>query len=98
MKSNSSARLVFPFGEQEDSLLFEFDPETGLMRGTSGMRYRGQEPTKAPFRGEGADWRTVHGIRLAHENVGTWEDWGEPYIIFDLDGAEYNVDVSAELP
>jgi hypothetical protein len=96
---DTSARLVFPFGEQEeDSLRVEFDPETGLMTNTYGMRYRDQEETKAPFRGEGADWTTMHGIQVPNENVGTWEDWDEPYIIFDLDGAEYNVDVSEKIP
>ena len=95
----TSARLVFPFLEQEeDSLRVEFDLETGLMTNTYGMRYRDQEETKAPFRGEALDWATVHGIQVPHENVGTWEDWEEPYIILDLDGVEYNVDVSEKIP
>jgi hypothetical protein len=88
---NTSARLVFPFGkQQEDSLLVDLIAETGLMTNTYGMRYRDQEEAKAPFRGEGADWNMVHGIQVPNENVGTWEDWAEPYIILDLDGVEYN--------
>jgi hypothetical protein len=30
--------------------------------------------------------------------VGTWEDWEEHYVILDLEGAEYNVDVSEKIP
>ena len=95
---DTSARLIIPFGEQEeDSLLFEFDPETGLMSSVSGMRYRDQEDTKTPWRGEYSDWRTVHGVKVPHRLVGTWEDWEEPYVILDLEGAAYNVDVSDNL-
>jgi hypothetical protein len=96
---DTSARLIFPFGErEEDSLRFEFDPETGLMTRMSGMRYRDQEETKTPWRGEYSDWRTVHGIKVPHRLVGTWEDQEEPYIILDLEGAEYNIDISEEIP
>ena len=96
---DTSARLIFPFGErEEDSLRFEFDPETGLMTQMSGMRYRDQEETKTPWRGEYSDWRTVRGIKVPHRLVGTWEDQEEPYIILDLEGAEYNIDVSEEIP
>lgn len=44
----TSARLIVPFGDREESLRAEFDPETGLMKRMSGMRYRGQEETKPP--------------------------------------------------
>jgi hypothetical protein len=96
---DTSARLIVPFGEQEeDSLRVEFDPETGLMTRMSGMRYRDQEETKTPWRGEFSSWRTVHGIKVPHRVVGTWEDWEEPYAILDLEGAEYNADVSEKIP
>jgi ABC-type transport system involved in cytochrome bd biosynthesis fused ATPase/permease subunit len=48
----NTARLVLPFGEEEDSLRVEFDPRTGLMTQMSGMRYRGGEERKTPWRGE----------------------------------------------
>ena len=43
-------------------------------------------------------WKRVHGIKMAKRSVGRWEDWGEPYVILDLEGAAYNVDVSEKLP
>lgn len=89
----NTARLVVPFGEGEDSLRVEFDPRTGLMTQMSGMRYRGEEREKTPWRGEGSSWRAVRRIETPHRLTATWEDQGEPYVVLDLEGAEYNVDV-----
>ena len=96
---DTSAQLIVPFGEQEEeSLRVEFDPETGLITSMLSMRYRDQEETKTPWRGKYSNWRTVHGIKVPHRVVGTWEDWEEPYVILDLEGAEYNVDLSERIP
>ena len=93
-----TARLMIPFGEQEETLRAEFDPQTGLMRGVSGMRYRNREKTKTPWRGELSDWRSLHGIEVPHRNLAIWEDQQEPYGIFEIEGTEYNVDVSEKIP
>src|SRR5215208_1505235 len=94
----TSSRLVFPLGHGEDSLRVQFDPESGLIEHVSGMRYRDDEETKAPWRGENqGGWKTVHGIKMARRSVGRWEDWEQPYIILDLEGVQYNVDVSEKL-
>jgi hypothetical protein len=92
-----TAHLIVPSREGEESLWVEFDPETGLMRSVSGMRYRGQEGTKTPWRGEFSEWRTLHGIKVPHQNVAIWVDEGRPYGIFRIEGAEYNVDVSGKV-
>ena len=93
-----AARLVFPFGDGEDSMRVEFDPETGLIRSMSGMRYRGQEESRTPYRGEYGRWETLHGIKTPHHDVAIWEDQGRPYVVLDIEGTEYNVDVSARVP
>jgi hypothetical protein len=92
-----TARLVVPFGEHEEVLRAEFDPESGLMRSMFGMRYRNHEKTKSPWRGEFSEWRTLHGIKVPHRNVAIWEDQREPYGFFEIEGAEYNVDVSEKI-
>ncbi len=86
------------FGDGEDSLRVAFDPETDLMRSISGMRYRGREETKTPYRGEYGEWKTVHGIKVPHHDAATWEDQGRPYVILDIEGPEYNVNVSEGIP
>ena len=89
----NTARLIVPFGEAEDSLRVEFDPETGYMTRMTGMRYRGEEAEKTPWCGEGSSWRVVRGIEMPHRLPGVWEDQGEPYVVLDLGGAEHDVDV-----
>ena len=96
---STSSRLVFPLGGKQDTLRVQFDPKSGLVEQVSGMRYRDDEEMKSPWRGENhGGWRTVHGIKMARRSVGRWEDWEEPYIVLDLEGAKYNVDVSGKLP
>lgn len=86
-----TARLIVPFGDKEEILRVEFDPHTGLMRSMSGMRYREQEKTKTPWRGWYSEWKTLHSIKVPHRVASSWEDQVEPYIIMNLEGAEYNV-------
>jgi hypothetical protein len=92
-----TARLVVPFGEHEEFLRAEFDPESGFMRSITGMRYRNHEKTKTPWRGEFSRWRTLHGINVPHLNLAIWEDQREPYGIFEIEGTEYNIDVSEKI-
>lgn len=61
------------------------------------MRYRSHENTKNSWRGEFSEWRTLHGIKVPHRNVAIWEDQGQPYGIFEIEGTEYNVDISEEI-
>ncbi|MEJ7631888.1 MAG: DUF6544 family protein [Rubrobacteraceae bacterium] len=84
--------------DSEESLRFEFDPETGLMKRMSGMRYRGREETKTPYHGEYSKWRMAHGIKAPHHPVAAWEDQEQPYAILEIEGTEYNVDVSEKIP
>lgn len=62
------------------------------------MRYRGQEETKTSWYGEYSEWRTLHGIKVPHRLVAAWEEQRQPYIISNLEGAEYNVDISTKVP
>jgi hypothetical protein len=92
-----TARLVVPFGEREQTLRAEFDLENGLMTSMCGMRYRNREKTKTPWRGEFSEWRTLRGIQTPRRNAAIWEDQREPYGIFEIEGTEYNVDVSDKI-
>lgn len=93
-----TARLVVPLGEGEDSLRVEFDPETGLMTRMGGMRYRGEEAEKTPWRGEASRWKTERGREVPHRLTATWEDQGRPYVVLDLEGVAYDADVSGKVP
>ncbi len=92
-----TSRLVVPFGEQEESLLVRFDPQTGLMTQMSAQRYRDQEEEKTPWRIECLDWETFHLLKIPRLAV-TWEDESGPWSFWTVDGVEYNVDVSEKIP
>lgn len=93
-----AAQLVVPFGDKEDYLQAEFDPASGLLKRMSGMRHRGEEEAKTPWYGEYSEYRTLYGIKVPHRMVAAWGDQRQPYIILDLEGAEYNVDISERIP
>ncbi len=75
-----------------------FDTGTGPTTNPSGEGCRGREEMKTPYRGEYGEWRTVNGIKVPHRDAATWEDQGRPYVVLDIQGAEYNVDVSGKIP
>ena len=80
--------------KREEILRAEFDLQTGLMGSMYGMRFRDPEKTKTAWRGEFSDWRALHGIKVLHRNVAIWEDQGEPYGLFEIEGTDDNVYLS----
>jgi hypothetical protein len=94
---NLTARLVVPFGEQEESLLVKFDRKTGLITQMSAQRYRNQEEEKTPWRVDCLRWKTFRTVKIPSPIALTWEDEGRPWALFSVEGIEYNVDVSDKI-
>jgi hypothetical protein len=94
----TSAHLIVPFEDSEESLRVEFDFETGMMNEHVQHEVSGSRRDKDAV--AGGVFRLENGSRDtgAHRVVGTWEDWEEPYVILDLEGTEYNVDLSERIP
>lgn len=93
-----TARLVVPFGDREERLTVAFEPMTGMAEGVYGLRYRNREKTRTLWCGECAEWRTSHGMELPHRNTAAWDDMKGPYAVLEVEGSEYNVDVSGKVP
>lgn len=93
-----STRLIFPFGDQQDELVFYFDPETGLVTRTWALRYQGATGKKAPWYAEIVEWQTVNGMQLPRRVAVTWENEGSPWSVWTFDGVRWNVDISQHLP
>ncbi len=92
---DTSARLIVPFEEGEDSFTVVFDPENGLIKSMEAMRYRdaaGSE--KIPWLLEPLAWGTTQGILMPSRSAVTWADEGIPWLLVELDDIAYNVDVS----
>jgi len=92
---DTTARLIVPFGEEEDTFTVTFDPQTGLIRAMEAMRYReATDETKIPWRNEPLGWQTFHGIEIPSPATLTWLDEGTPWSVWTIEDVVYNVDVS----
>lgn len=94
----TTARLIFPFGDEEDELTVHFDPESGLVARITALRYRDEASGKVPWRVDFLTWQTANGAKLPARIAVTWEDQGRPWSYWDLEEIFWNVDISQALP
>lgn len=87
------ARLIFPFGDQQDEMIFHFDPQTGLLTRTSALRYR-SAGEKEPWYAEIQSWQTVNGVKVPARVAVVWENDGQPWSYWDFEGLVWNVDIA----
>lgn len=90
----TSARLHFPFGDQQDEVTFHFDPQSGLITRITALRYRDEAGEKLPWVAEMLAWQTVNGMKLPSRVAITWEDQGRPWSYWDFEGVAWNVDIA----
>jgi len=91
----TSASLVVPFGEEEDSLLVRFDPVSGLITQMSGQRYHNQEEYKSQWCVDYSDWKTYHDIMIPGQIAQSWEYENSPWSYMTIECVEYNVEFQA---
>ncbi|HUV74830.1 MAG TPA: DUF6544 family protein, partial [Anaerolineae bacterium] len=90
----TTARLVVPFEDGEDSFTVTFDPETGLIQTMEAMRYKeATDEAKTPWLLEALEWETLHGVKIPSVASVTWLDEGTPWLVIDVEEVVYNVDV-----
>jgi hypothetical protein len=91
---DDTALLIVPFGEDEETFVVRFDPQTGLIQALEAMRYKeATDETKALWINEAYEWQEIDGTK---EPVGAviWLDEGTPWAVFTVEEAVFNVDVS----
>jgi hypothetical protein len=95
---DTTARLVFPFGEELASLLFHFDFSSGQLTHISGRRYSSEEgSTKEFWRMDMLEWKVFQGLLLpCHVGI-AWGEMGSPWAYWTVDGVALNVHVSDQL-
>ena len=92
---STTARLIVPFEDGEDSFTVFFDPETGLIDHMEAMRYKGATDTeKTLWVNEVLGWAEFHGLMVPSPAAVTWADEGTPWLVVTLDDVAYNVDVT----
>ena len=93
---DQTARLIVPFGEEEQQFVVRFDPENGRLRAMEAMRYRDEASDKILWLAETLPSDTIEVAGAALETVGaaTWQDQGKPWATFTTEEIVYNVDVA----
>ena len=91
---DETALLVVPFGDEEQTFVARFDPETGLLRLLESMRYKDSKSTaKTLWLNESSNWSTVNGYDIPATGAVTWFDMGKPWAEFTVEEVVYNVDI-----
>jgi hypothetical protein len=90
---DTHARLVFPFEGSEDSLVYTFDPKTGLPREASGMRYKAGATGKIGWTVRNLGWQELHGMLVPTEVDVKWADEEAPWATLSIVDMAINVPV-----
>jgi hypothetical protein len=91
---DDTALLIVPFGEDEETFVVRFDPQTGLIQALEAMRYKeATDEAKTLWINEAYEWQEIDGTK---QPVGAviWLDEGTPWAVFTLEETVFNVDVS----
>lgn len=90
----TTALLVVPFEDGEQTFVVRFDPESGMLDLLEAMRYKGEEnQSKTLWLPKILEWDTVNGNPTMSKTSITWFDEGTPWVVFDVDEIILNVDV-----
>ncbi len=95
---DTSARLILPFGDTQEELIFYFDPATGLVTRTWALRYQTNTGEKEPWFAEIQAWQTIDGRQFPARVAVTWEKDGKPWSYWDFEGVRWNVAIDDVLP
>jgi hypothetical protein len=91
-----SARLIVPFGNEEDRFMVRFDRRTDLIETMSALRWKGNgsNAQRVGWHLNAQDWAIRHGILLPLRGSVTWTDEESPWLDLNLSDIAFNVDVS----
>ncbi len=91
-----TSTLEVPFkSDQRQQFLVRFDPETGLPTWTETMRYQGSTSAeKVLWMTHALEFGELNGVLTNTVGSATWMDDGKPWATFELEDAQFNVNVA----
>jgi hypothetical protein len=93
---DETALLEVPFKETTQQFVVRFDPATGLPTWTETMRYHASSSAeKTLWMTHALEYRELGGVLTNTVGAATWMDDGQPWALFTLEDARFNVDASA---
>lgn len=93
----TSARLIIPFKDGEETATVYFDPVTGFMRRLSAMRFKDIDGGKILWHVDYLNWKSHGAIRFPEKVKVTWEDDGFSWFIGEIDDVMLNVTLPDKL-
>jgi len=93
---DDTAVLEVPFKDsQRQRFLVRFDPKTGLPTWTETMRYHSSTSAeKVLWMTHALHFKEMGGVLTNTVGSATWMDDGKPWATFELEDAQFNVDVA----
>lgn len=93
--NDDTAMLRIPYGEELETFLVRFNPQTGLLSHTEAMRYKeATDETKTLWINEAIEWQILNGQLALTFGAVTWFGEGTAWAVFSVDEVVFNLDVS----
>lgn len=93
---DTGARLVVPFGDEEEVVTVRFDPETGMLASMQSLRFKGEQDTdKTLWINEASVWGVVDGHPVPRHTAITWGDEDSPWAVLRTEDVRYNSDLGS---
>lgn len=91
---DSTALLIVPFEDEEETYVVRFDPQTGLITWFESMRYqRSDSEGKVLWLNQILEWKELNGTLTNTTGAAIWMNNGKPWAVFHVEDIVYNVDV-----
>lgn len=95
----TTARLIVPFGNGEDSFIVRFDQASGLLREMEVPRYRAETRETLPWlvNVEVDSYRVFGDLRMPTRTSARWLDMVRPWLMITLEEVALNADVASDM-
>jgi hypothetical protein len=92
--NESTALLVVPFEDTEETYVVRFDPDSGWITYLESMRYQSpQSREKTLWLNETVAWGELAGVPMVRTGAAIWLDQRTPWAFFTIEDIVFNVDV-----
>jgi len=92
---DSTAKLIVPFGDDEDEFTVFFNEQTGLIDKMVTMRWKNAgDDDKIRWEAQAKEWGEVDGWKMPILFAAQWMDESTPWLVARIEQAAWNVDVS----
>jgi len=93
-----TASVSVPFGDEEQTMIIRFDPETGMISHLEAMRYRdADDKHKTLWINQAHGMNIIGDYKVLSPGAVIWLDQGKPWAVFSVEDVVYNVDISEYL-